>query len=108
MRLLLRIFGPPHELLHVTALLLIGRRPHRVTRAHVDLRDSLSDAQDLFVAGLPALIFGALALVGVLGLLNAHTVAQALLALLVVTIGRFGTASAAGDLQLIAWRFEHQ
>lgn len=89
-------------------LLQIRRRPHRVTRAHVDLRDSLSDAQDLFVAGLPALIFGALALVGVLGLLNAHTVAQALLALLVVTIGRFGTASAAGDLQLIAWRFEHQ
>lgn len=89
-------------------LLQIRRRPHRVTRAHVDLRDSLNDAQDLFVAGLPALIFGALALVGVLGLLNAHTVAQALLALLVVTIGRFGTASAAGDLQLIARRFEHQ
>ena len=92
MRLLLRIFGPPH------ALLRIRRRPHRVTRAHVDLRDSLNDAQDLFVAGLPALIFGALALVGVLGLLNAHTVAQALLALLAVTIGGFGTASAADDL----------
>lgn len=89
-------------------LLQIRRRPHRVTRAHVDLRDSLNDAQDLFVAGLPALIFGASALVGVLGLLNAHTVAQALLALLAVTIGGFGTASAADDLQLIARRFEHQ
>ena len=51
-----RIFGPPHELLHVLAL-LIGRRPTAISWTHVDIPDDLTTRQYVFVAGLPALVF---------------------------------------------------
>lgn len=104
METLTRIFGVPHELLHLLALLLIGRRATRFTRTAVDIPDDLSTGQYVFVAGLPALVFGAIFVLGVYGLLNAHTFPQAALALIAVLIGGFGAAGTVGDLQLIAQR----
>jgi hypothetical protein len=104
MRLLLLIFGWPHEALHVLALWLIGRRPEAVTRTHVDIPADLTTGQYVFVAGLPALVFWSAAALCAQALFNAPDVlrgALALAALLVFSLGGFSTV---GDLLLIARR----
>jgi hypothetical protein len=108
MNVLLRALGYPHELLHALALLLIGKRALRITRRHVDIPDDLTLRQYLFVAGFPALVFFGGAALAVLGLLNAHTWGQAVLALVMLVLGGLGAASTAGDLQLIALRLQQE
>jgi hypothetical protein len=101
---LLRLYSRPHEALHVLALRLIGRRPVAVGRQHVDIPDDLTTRQYVFVAGLPALVFGALTLAGVLALLNAGSLVALALAWLVIMAGGFGAAGTVGDIQLIVLR----
>jgi hypothetical protein len=102
--LLTRLFGYPHELLHLLALILIGRRAVKFTGTHVDIPDDLTRGQFAFVAGLPALVFFGAAFIGALGMLRAETLGQTALAFLVVLIFGMGAASTMGDLQLIAER----
>ena len=104
MNILLRIFGWPHELLHVLALRLIGRRPHRIQQTHVDIPDDLSTGQFVFVAGLPALVFGLGAVVGLQLLLAARDIGQVILWLLITVFFTFGLAGCVGDLMLILAR----
>ncbi len=104
MNLLLRVFGWPHESLHVVALWLIGRRPEAVAARHVDIPADLTTRQYVFVAGFPALVFWAAAAISLRLLLRAPDVLQALLWLalaLICTLAAFGTV---GDLQLILLR----
>jgi hypothetical protein len=104
MDLLLRLYGWPHEALHVLALWLIGRRPRAVARLHVDIPDDLTTRQYVFVAGLPALVFGTAAAVGIMACFNAATLGQAALGLVVTLIMGIGAAGTVGDLQQIALR----
>ena len=104
MRILLLLYGWPHESLHALALLLIGRRALRITRTHVDLPPDLSDGQYLFVAGLPALVFWGGAALGLLGLFDATTLGQAALALAAIFVLGLGGVSTLGDLHLIVLR----
>lgn len=106
MRLLLRIYGPPHELLHLLALWLVGKRARRFTVTHVDLPDDLTTRQYVFVAAFPALIFGLCALLGVAGLLNAATTGQSVLALAAVLGGGFGLAGTVNDMEQIISRLQ--
>jgi hypothetical protein len=104
MKVLLRVFGPPHEALHLLALLLIGRRAVSFTRLHVDIPDDLTTRQYVFVAGFPALVFLIAAALGVTGLVMAQTWTQAGLGLLAALLGTIALAGTVGDLQLIAAR----
>ena len=104
MNILLRIFGWPHELLHVLALRLIGRSPQGVQQTHVDIPDDLSTGQFVFVAGLPALVFGLGAAVGLQLLFAAGDVVQVILGLLVTAFFALGFAGCVGDLMLILAR----
>jgi hypothetical protein len=104
MKTLLRIFGPPHEALHLLALMLIGRRAVRFTLRHVDIPDDLSTAQYVFVAGLPAATFVLIMGLGVLGLVTAHTLTQAVFGLAAALVGGMGAAGTIGDIQMIATR----
>ena len=104
MSLLLRIFGPPHEALHLLALLLLGRRAVRFTFRHVDIPDDLSTGQYVFVAGLPAAVFILLMALGVVGLVLAQVWTQAVLGIIAALFGVFGAAGTLGDLQLITAR----
>jgi hypothetical protein len=104
MNILLRIFGWPHELLHVLALRLIRRQPTRVQQTHVDIPDDLSTGQFVFVAGLPALVFGLAAAVGLQLLFTAGNIAQVILWLLVTVFFALGVAGCVGDLMLILAR----
>ncbi len=104
MRLLTRIFGPPHELLHLLALLLIGRRPLAFTWTHVDIPDDLSVRQYVFVAALPALVFWGMALVGIGLLLNTADVPGLLLGFALLLLGGLAGWGTLGDMQLIAVR----
>ncbi len=106
MHVLIRIFGPPHELLHVLALWLVGRRPTRVTRTHVDIPDNLTTSQYVFVAALPALVFGGGALLGVVGLVNAATPAQAALGLGAALLLGLGAAGTVNDIEKILQRLQ--
>ena len=106
MFLLTRSFGPPHELLHVLALLLIGRRPTAISWTHVDIPDDLTTRQYIFVAGLPALVFWSAAALALLAAINAPDAGRLVLALaatLVLGIAAYGTL---GDLHLILMRLE--
>ena len=76
MNILVRIFGWPHELLHVLALRLIGRQPRMVQQTHVDIPDDLSTSQFVFVAGLPALTFGLAAAISLQLLFAARDIGQ--------------------------------
>jgi hypothetical protein len=99
-----RIYGAPHELLHVLALMLIGRRALKYTNRQVTIPPDLTTAQYIFVAGLPAIVFfGCLAL-GAVGLLNARTPGQAGIGVAVILAAGFGAAGTIGDLQLIAMK----
>ncbi len=99
-----RIYGAPHELLHVLALLLIGRRALKYSSRQVVIPSNLTTAQYIFVAGLPALVFFGCVALGAVGLLNAHTPRQAGIAVGVILAAGFGAAGTIGDLQLIAAR----
>lgn len=102
--LLIRLFGYPHEFLHVLALWCIGRRPLRITQIYVDIPDDLSTAEYVFVAGLPALVFWLGALGCVQMVLSAGSFLQFVLwggLSLFFTLGGIGTI---GDLLLIAAR----
>jgi hypothetical protein len=104
MDFLIRIFGPPHESLHVLALRVIGRQAKSKTQTYVDIPDDLTLGQYVFVAGLPAFVFWNMAIVGLLILVNAPnlpTLALGIVLLLVGGLAGFGTL---GDLQLIAER----
>ncbi len=104
MQLLLLIFGWPHELLHLLALYLIGRRPEAVTGTHIDLPDDLSTWEYVFVAGLPALIFWTGAILSALALVSSPDLMR-LMARLVLTTGfSIAAAGTIGDLYLIAMR----
>lgn len=104
MAVLLRLFGWPHELLHVLALRLIGRRPRAVTQAHVDIPTDLTTRQFIFVAGLPALVFGVAMAISVGVLLNAQTVIELGLGLVFTALFSLATLGTAGDLHLIVLR----
>ncbi len=101
---LLRLYGLPHEALHALALRLIGRRAIRVTRTHIDIPGDLTTWQYVFVAGLPALVFGGITAAAAVALLNADSIITAALALLVVTLAGIGAAGTVGDLTLITER----
>jgi len=103
---LIRIFGPPHELLHVLALWLVGRRPEQVTWTHIDIPDNLTTRQYVFVAAFPALVFGVGALLGVAGLLNAATPTQAVLALGATLVFGLGAAGTVNDIEMILQRLQ--
>lgn len=104
MDILYRIFGPPHEFLHVLALLLIGRKPKRVHFRYVDIPDDLSTRAYVFVAGLPALVFWGVALGAALKLVNANDVGEAVLAFVVFSVGALAGLGTLGDIQLIIRR----
>jgi hypothetical protein len=104
MELLYRIFGPPHEALHVLALWLIGKRAVSATRRHVDIPDDLSTGQYVFVAGLPALVFWSLAAVGITGLTGAQNLLQVIAAFLLTMVAVGGGLGTLGDIQLIILR----
>jgi hypothetical protein len=104
MNTLIRLYGVPHEALHLLALWLIGRRAIRATRTHVDIPPDLTTRQYVFVAGLPAFVFGGIALMGVVGMLNAAAVGSLLVSGAAILLGGFGFAGTMGDLQLIAAR----
>lgn len=104
MLLLSRIFGPPHEALHVLALWLVGRRALSISWTHVDIPDDLTTPQYIFVAGLPALVFWSAAALALLAALNAADLGRLLLALaatLVFGLAAYGTL---GDIHLILLR----
>lgn len=101
MEQLKRIYGTPHELLHVLALVLIGRRALHVGQDHVIIPDDLTTGQYFFVAGLPALVFFVALALGGIGLLNARTPAQAGIAVGVILAAGFAAAGTLGDVQLI-------
>lgn len=106
MQVLLRIFGPPHELLHLVALWLVGRHPRQVARTHIDISDNLTTRQYVFVAALPALVFGAGALLGVVGLANAATLGQAALGFGAALVFGVGVAGSVNDIQKILLRLQ--
>jgi len=104
MDFLIRIFGPPHESLHVLALYLIGRRPESKSSTYVDIPDDLTTGQYVFVAGLPAFVFWNMAIVGLLILVNAPNLAAIALGMILLLVGGLAGFGTLGDLQLIAER----
>jgi len=104
MTLLYRIFGWPHELLHVLALWLIGRRAVKVTRTHVDIPDDLTTAQYVFVAGLPALVFWSIAVTGLQAIFSAPNIVQMILWLVLTGVASLAGFGTVGDILLIIER----
>ena len=104
METLYRVFGPPHEFLHVVALLLIGRRPKATHSRYVDIPDDLSTPAYVFVAGFPALVFWGAALVALLKVVNANGVGEAVIAFVVFTVAALAGLGTLGDIQLILRR----
>lgn len=102
--MLVRLFGWPHELLHMLALWLIGRRPEAITQVHVDIPDDLSTRQYIFVAGLPALIFWIAMAASVLLLLNAPDLLQVAVGVVLTAIFSLAALGTVGDLHLIVVR----
>src|SRR5262249_215833 len=104
MNFLTRIFGPPHESLHVLALSLIGRQPKSVGQTHVDIPDDLTTGQYVFVAGLPALVFWLMAVAGIIILVDAANLAALALGWVLLLVGGLAGLGTLGDLQLILTR----
>lgn len=102
--MLLRIFGWPHELLHVLALVLIGRRPAAITATHVDIPDDLSTSQYVFVAGLPALVFWPLAVFCLRNIFSAGDVVALVGWALLTAVAIMAAVGTLADLYLIALR----
>ena len=101
MEILFRIFGPPHELLHVLALFLIGRRPKAISYKHVDIPDDLSTPAYIFVAGLPALVFWGAALLAAIKLATANTFGEIVVAFVLFSVAVMAGLGTLGDIQLI-------
>ncbi len=99
-----RIIATPHELLHVLALLLIGRRAGRMVDDHVVIPDDLSTPQFVFVAGLPALVAFVVLVAAVILLLNTHTPNEAGVATGVIIVAAAVAVGTLGDLQAIVRR----
>lgn len=104
MNILVRVFGPPHEFLHLLALRLIGRRAVSFTHSQVEIPADLTTRQYVFVAGLPALVFWSVAAIGLLGVLNAPDAGRFLLALLAAAVATLAGIGTLGDLHLIILR----
>src|SRR5262245_9801967 len=104
MDLLLRIFGWPHEALHVLALWIIGRRAVKMTRTYVDIPDDLSTPEYVFVAGLPALVFFVGLGVSVQALFSASSLLQVVLWFSVSSLFGLAALGTLGDVLLIAQR----
>jgi hypothetical protein len=102
--LLLRIFGWPHEALHVLALWLIGRRAVKMTRTYVDIPDDLSTLQYVFVAGLPALVFFTGLVLSVQVLFSAANLLQAALWFVLSSLFGLAALGTLGDILLILQR----
>jgi len=103
---LYKIFGPPHELLHVLALILIGRRPKAISYKHVDIPDDLSTRAYVFAAGLPALIFWGAAVIGGLKLGTSTSFSEAVTAFVIFSVFVMAGLGTIGDLQLIIRRLK--
>lgn len=101
---LYRLFGPPHELLHVLALLLIGRRPKAINSRYVDIPDDLSTPAYVFVAGLPALVFWGAALAALFAVINSQTFIETVIAFAVFSVTALAGLGTIGDMQLILRR----
>jgi Putative zincin peptidase len=99
-----RIFGPPHELLHLLALWLIGRRATGFSWTHVDIPPDLTRRQYVFVAGLPALVFWGAAGISVISFFNSHSVGAAGIAFILFMVATFAGLGTMGDIQLIIAR----
>jgi uncharacterized membrane protein SpoIIM required for sporulation len=106
MHVLMRLLGLPHEALHLVALILIGRRAVRFTLTYVDIPNDLTTRQYVFVAGLPAFVFVLLLVLGIIGLVNAHTSGQVALGLTAVLFGGISAVGTTGDLALVLSRLE--
>jgi putative zincin peptidase len=104
MNIVVRIFGWPHELLHVLALLLIGRRAVGVGRTHVDIPPDLTTRQYVFVAGLPALVFWTLDAACAYMLIHAGSLAEVALWLALTFIAALAAIGTIGDIYLIIAR----
>ena len=104
MKILLWLFGWPHEWLHVLALRLIGRRPEAVTQTHVDVPDDLSTREYVFVAGLPALVFWPITVGSGQQLFAAPDLPQFLMWLVVTSIVGLAAVGTLADLYLILMR----
>lgn len=102
---IMRIFGPPHELLHLLGLWLVGRRAVAFSWRHVDIPPDLSLGEYLFVAGLPALVFWGAAGVGLLRLLNADGLNGVIIGGVVLLLGVLGGLGTVGDLHLMMMRW---
>jgi hypothetical protein len=103
---LYKIFGPPHELLHVLALVLIGRRPKAISYKHVDIPDNLSTRAYVFVACLPALVFWGGAVIAGLKLGSASSFGEAVIAFVMFSIFVMAGLGTIGDIQLILRRLK--
>lgn len=106
MEILYRIFGPPHEFLHVLALFLIGRRPKTIGYKHVDIPDDLSTRAYVFVAGLPALVFWGAALIVGIKLANARNIGEVIMTFIVFSVATLAGLGTLGDIQLIMKRLQ--
>ena len=104
MKILLWLFGWPHEWLHVLALRLIGRRPEAVTHTHVDIPDDLSTGEFVFVAGLPALVFWPITVASGQRLFAAPDIPQAILWLGISSVVGLAAVGTLADLYLIVLR----
>ena len=106
MQILYRIFGPPHELLHVLALFLIGRRPKSIGYRHVDIPDDLGTRAYVFVAGLPALVFWGVTVAAGIKLANANSIGDVVLTFAVFSVAAMAGLGTLGDVQLIIKRLQ--
>jgi hypothetical protein len=106
METLYRIFGPPHEFLHWLALRIVGKRAIQVTGRYIDIPADLTRNQYLFVAGLPALVFWGIALVGMLWVVNAPDFQGIVLGFIMFSLGTLAGLGTLGDLSLILKRLE--
>ena len=104
MDILYRIFGPPHELLHVLALFLIGKRPKAIGYRHVDIPDDLSTREYVFVAGLPALVFWGIAFITALKMVNASSLGEGIILFVAFSVASLAGMGTLGDIQLILRR----
>ena len=101
---LAQLYGWPHEMLHVLALRLIGRRAQTVAHTHVDIPADLGRGEFVFVAGLPALVFWPLSGIAAQQLLAAQGLGAALFWLVCAALLLPAAAGTLGDLMLIALR----
>jgi len=106
MEILYKIFGPPHEFLHVVALLLIGRRPKTVGYRHVDIPSDLGKWAYIFVAGLPALVFWGTAIIAGIKLGTSTTFAEVIIAFVIFSVAVLAGLGTVGDIQLIIRRLQ--